>query len=237
MISDPKRSSYVRVAREVLPTNHLNKFRERLEDIAGEFLPNRGSTVRGTARTSEELRREGVNPQMRTIGLPAATVYPINGLGVTLFERRLSRSQRANSNLVRLIGKLAEVDLLSLADTSTPETIALTASQIVETTSRLQDQTKREFSLVIDDGPALWRLRTEHESLHEYVGKSTRRSADQIISEDPWANPDVIPILSISRWTDKWAVNEFVQRMSFEGTSDPLVVLDLNIPELDSKIR
>jgi hypothetical protein len=223
---ESRRSSYVRVAREVVPTSHLENFRSRIEDLALEVLPSQGTTTRRIARSKEELKQEGMEPQFRTIERSPVNVYEANGMRVTFLERRLPRSQRANRSLFRFLGRLAEIDLTMLTDSPSPALLPVESSSIVESSHRLQNPNYREFSLLLDDSSAVRRMQSEYEVLQKYGGPS-----------DTFTSPQLIPLFTVPGRTDRHSVDEYVERINLDGFAHPLVSVQLNIPELDSKIR
>jgi len=226
------RFSYVRVVREVEPTVELEQFLARVAAHGIEYLGDKNSTlVRVPAPLHEQLQA-GYEPKFVRVGIPAATVHRPDNTRATLFERRLPRSQRANSYLRRLQERFMKLDLDSIGPLSATDVhSARTEDYIIETTSPERAKYEREFSLILQDGPVARQIRLQHEALYGLASQH-RSLPNELI-----ADPTIVPILTVPAHSDGQAVNELVEQVNQEATFGSLVNLRFYGPEVNAKIR
>lgn len=241
-MSAERRNSYIRVAREVEPTPHVENFLRRLDDYALEFLPDWSRTGRRLARTMEELKHEGIEPQMKEVRTSAISRRDVNNLRATLYEYRQPATKDGKFKLMHRLTGLAQLDLGNLVPEASPEPLRVTSSYIIDSTSRthFSSRTRWEFSLVIDEGPELRRIQQESRELQRISGMQVNQRSLYAVREPEQAAVDeagIIPLFTVQRWVGKLALNEFVERINLDGVGAPIVNMNLLLPELDVKSR
>lgn len=237
-----RRNSYIRVAREVEPTPHVENFLRRLDDYALEFLPDWSRTGRRLARTIDELKHEGIDPQIKEVKSSAISRRDVNNLRATLYEYRQPATKDGKFRLMHRLTGLAQLDLMDLTPETNSEPLRVTSSYIIESTSRthFSSRTRWEFSLVIDDGPELRQVQQEARELQRISGVPVGHRGLYAVREPEQAAVDeagIVPLFTVERWAGKLALNEFVERINLDGVGAPLVNMNLLLPELDVKSR
>ncbi len=236
-----QRYSYVRVAREVEPTEHVSNLFARLRDYS-ENLPVRKTIGINIAQSVDELKEQGQWPQVRPLEIRNIRFNDEDNLKVVYHEERLPRNQRTNSKLIRSLGFLSQIDFDNLTENRTPEVLPVDCHYVIDSTSRtgFVEKNYREFSLVLSEGDALFRLLQEQRALLSQMGRATRRDYRQLATDsDEIAVSElgIVPIFTVPRQTDAEAVDTYVDRINLDGLGKPLVTLNLMPPELQSKIR
>lgn len=235
------RYSYVRIARAVEPTEHVSDFFEKIRQYSEEILPQRRLRSIPVVQTLEDLKQQGIDPAVKAMKVTGLKTYNEDDLSVLYYERRLPRSQRANSNLIRLLGKLSQINYDQLLDEPSPEIVHADSYYVIDSTSRLHfnDKNRREFSLVLEEGPACIRFLRENRAFLSKAGPSIEREyMHSVVSTDvePTEEAGIVPVFTVPARSDAEAVNALVDRVNLDGIASPLVTLNFMVPELQSKL-
>lgn len=231
--AEADRFSYVRAVHEVKKNDQLDDFLRRVSGIGLEVLGYRHSSLISVRPGDEEALTEEPTTTLKGIGAGHVETYAASALRTTVFERRLPRSQRANSALNRLATRLMKIDFESL---NLPARSLVSQPQYLIESTDSDYKNVREFALVLEKDATADYLRAEAEFLKaSFAQKSGNPRYESEI------DPTIVPILTVPATADGRKVETFTGQVNDMIMEEAMYGRGLKIEfdhiEINSKLR
>jgi hypothetical protein len=231
--AEASRFSYVRAIHEVKKSDQLDDFLRRVSGIGLEVLGYRSSSLIQMRPGNEDVLTEEPTTTLRGVGAGYVETYAASALRTTVFERRLPRSQRANSALSRLAARLMKVDFEGLG---LPDSPLVSSPQYLIESSDPENKNIREFALVLEKDPTTEYFDAEAEFLKSSFAQKSRNPRYDIDID-----PSVVPILTIPATVDGRKVENFTGQVDDMIMEEAMYGHGLEIAfdhiEINSKLR